>query len=124
VCSISSYLDDESVTAAPATAPAVIAELQRLAHGGVRLELCLHKCKAFSLNELTDEAHAGLTGLGVQVLPHTDPDAGLMVVGTPVATIFFSWSVELVVWMVGSWCWDSAASVGEDRVRIASVALT
>jgi hypothetical protein len=48
--------------------------------------LCLHKCKAFLLNDLTDEAHAGLTGLGVQVLPHTGPDAGLMVLGTPVGT--------------------------------------
>jgi hypothetical protein len=92
-CSISSYLDDGSVTAAPATAPAVIAELQRAAGEGLRLELCLHKCKAFSLNELTDEAHAELTGLGVQVLPHTGPDAGLVVVGKPVGTSAYQQSV-------------------------------
>jgi hypothetical protein len=52
-----------------------------------RLKLCLHKCtgKAFSLNELSDEAHSGLAGLGVQVLPHMGRAAGLNS-GTPVGT--------------------------------------
>jgi hypothetical protein len=68
----------------------VLAELQRAARDHAKLELCTHKCKAFSRRELTDEERAGLSGQGVQVLPHTGPDAGLMVVGTPVGASAYS----------------------------------
>jgi hypothetical protein len=47
---------------------------------------CLHTRKAFSLNTLTDEAHAGLTSLVMQVLRHTGADTKMMVVGNPVGT--------------------------------------